>query len=201
MTSASLFLKNKYLLVLSVLVIFVAGFSAFVSMPRLEDPRIVNRNPLIVTLVPGASAERVEALVTEKLEDKLHQVLRLESVGQLAGGVAHNFNNALTAISGYSELLARRFSSEDPALRDLEQIQRVAERSAHLTRQLLACSRHEDVHPSIFNVNEAVESTRDLLSPLLPRTTGPRAPICERGPLPTRTDHHQPGDQCERRDA
>ena len=107
--------------------------------------------------------------VTEqrRLESQLQQVLRLESVGQLAGGVAHNFNNALTAISGYSELLARRFSSEDPALRDLEQIQRVAERSAHLTRQLLAFSRHEDVHPSIFNVNEAVESTRDLLSPLL----------------------------------
>ena len=107
--------------------------------------------------------------VTEqrRLESQLQQVLRLESVGQLAGGVAHNFNNALTAISGYSELLARRFSSEDPALRDLEQIQRVAERSAQLTRQLLAFSRHEDVHPSIFNVNEAVESTRDLLSPLL----------------------------------
>ena len=107
--------------------------------------------------------------VTEqrRLESQLQQVLRLESVGQLAGGVAHNFNNALAAISGYSELLARRFSSEDPALRDLEQIQRVAERSAQLTRQLLAFSRHEDVHPSIFNVNEAVESTRDLLSPLL----------------------------------
>ena len=107
--------------------------------------------------------------VTEqrKLEDKLHQVLRLESVGQLAGGVAHNFNNALTAISGYSELLARRLDAEDPAMRDLEQIQRVAEQSAHLTRQLLAFSRQEDVHPSVFNLNEAVESTRDLLSPLL----------------------------------
>ena len=56
MSSATLFLKNKYLLVLSVLVIFVAGLSALVSMPRLEDPRIVNRNPLIVTLVPGASS-------------------------------------------------------------------------------------------------------------------------------------------------
>ena len=80
MTSASLFLKNKYLLVLSVLVIFVAGFSAFVSMPRLEDPRIVNRNPLIVTLVPGASAERVEALVTEKLEEKLQEVSEIKEL-------------------------------------------------------------------------------------------------------------------------
>ena len=107
--------------------------------------------------------------VTEKvlLEEQIQQIMRLESVGQLAGGVAHNFNNALTAISGYSELLARRFKAEDPALRDLEQIQRVAEQSADLTRQLLAFSRKEHVHPSVFCVNEAVESTGDLLSPLL----------------------------------
>ena len=68
------------LLVLSVLVIFVAGLSAFVSMPRLEDPRIVNRNPLIVTLVPGASAERVEALVTEKLEEELQEVPEIKEI-------------------------------------------------------------------------------------------------------------------------
>ena len=80
MTSATLFLKNKYLLVLAVLVIFVAGLSALVSMPRLEDPRIVNRNPLIVTLVPGASAERVEALVTEKLEERLQEVPEIQEM-------------------------------------------------------------------------------------------------------------------------
>ena len=80
MSSATLFLKNKYLLVLSVLVILVAGLSALVSMPRLEDPRIVNRNPLIVTLVPGASAERVEALVTEKLEEQLQEVPEIQEM-------------------------------------------------------------------------------------------------------------------------
>ena len=107
--------------------------------------------------------------VTEQrqLEEQLHEILRLESVGQLAGGVAHNFNNALTAISGYSELLARRFDAEDPALRDLEQIQRVAEQSAQLTQQLLAFSRAEHLRPSVFCLNDSVESTRDLLSPLL----------------------------------
>lgn len=102
-----------------------------------------------------------------QLEEQLHQILRLESVGQLAGGVAHNFNNALAAISGYSELLARRFDAEDPALRDLEQIQRVAEQSAQLTQQLLAFSRAEHLRPSVFSLNDSVESTRDLLSPIL----------------------------------
>ena len=102
-----------------------------------------------------------------RLEDRIQEMQRLESVGQLAGGVAHNFNNALTAIYGYSELLARRFEATDPARRDLEQIQRVAEQSASLTRQLLAFSRKEQVRPSVFCLNDAVETTRGLLSPLI----------------------------------
>ena len=107
--------------------------------------------------------------VTEKqrLEEQLNEMLRLESVGRLAGGIAHSFNNALAAISGYSELLARRFDRTDPALRDLEQIQRVAEQSAQVTRQLLAFSRDDEVTPSVFNLNDVVESTHDLLSAVL----------------------------------
>ena len=101
------------------------------------------------------------------LERHLAESQRLRSTGQLAAGVAHNFNNALTAIYGYSELLARRFDAADPARKDLEQIQRVADQSARLTRQLLAFSRKEQVQPSVFCLNEAIEVTRDLLSPLI----------------------------------
>lgn len=71
---ATLFFRNRYLLWLSVGVILVAGFSSIQSLPRLEDPRIVNRGPLIVTPVPGASAERVESLVTEVLEEALDEI-------------------------------------------------------------------------------------------------------------------------------
>ena len=127
-----------------------------VSVIKNDDGR-----PLyVVAMVQDVTEQR-------QLEEQLHQILRLESVGQLAGGVAHNFNNALTAISGYSELLARRFDAEDPALRDLEQIQRVAEQSAQLTQQLLAFSRAEHLRPAVFSLNDSVESTRDLLSPIL----------------------------------
>ena len=107
--------------------------------------------------------------VTEqrRLEEQLHEILRLESVEQLAGGVAHNFNNALTAISGYSELLARRFDAEDPALRELQQIQLVTEQAAQLTHQLLAFSGTEHQRPTVLCLNDPIESTRDLLSPLL----------------------------------
>ncbi|ANM31073.1 hypothetical protein ABI59_18075 [Acidobacteria bacterium Mor1] len=79
---SALFLRNKYLLFLSIGVILVAGASALTSLPRQEDPRIANRNPLVITQVPGASAERVETLVTEKIENKLEElaeVKRLQS--------------------------------------------------------------------------------------------------------------------------
>lgn len=107
--------------------------------------------------------------ITEKsrLEEQLRQSQRLESVGQLAGGVAHNFNNALTAIIGYSELLGRRFDGHDAGLKDVEQIQRVAEQAATLTRQLLTFSRKDLVRPSVFCLNAAVETTSALLSPLI----------------------------------
>ena len=101
------------------------------------------------------------------IEDRLRKAQRLESVGQLAGGVAHNFNNALTAIIGYSELLGRRFDHQDDGRKDVGQIQRVAEQSASLTRQLLTFSRKEHVKPSVFCLNAAVEATTTLLSPLI----------------------------------
>ena len=102
-----------------------------------------------------------------QLEEQLRQTQRLESVGQLAGGVAHNFNNALAAIIGYSELIARRLDENDPILADVKLILAVAEQSASLTRQLLAFSRKERINPTVFDLNAAVESSRALLGPLL----------------------------------
>ena len=102
-----------------------------------------------------------------ELEEQLRQTQRLESVGQLAGGVAHNFNNALTAIIGYSELIARRLDADDPVLADVKLILKVAERSAEMTRQLLTFSRKEQIRPAVFDLNEAIESSRLFLEPLL----------------------------------
>jgi len=71
---STLFFRNRHLLALAVVVIAVAGGSALYTLPRQEDPRIVNRNPLVVTLFPGASAQRVEALVTENIEEALQEI-------------------------------------------------------------------------------------------------------------------------------
>ncbi len=69
-----IFFRNGYLLWISIVVILVAGLSALNGLPRLEDPRITNRNPLIVASYPGASPERVESLITEKIEEALQDV-------------------------------------------------------------------------------------------------------------------------------
>ncbi len=75
-----LFFRNGHLLTLSILVILVAGISAVTSLPRLEDPRIDNRNVLVITPYPGASAERVEALVTDVIEDELRQLHEIKEL-------------------------------------------------------------------------------------------------------------------------
>ena len=73
-------MENSHLLVLLIIIILVGGFSALNSMPRLEDPIITTRNATIITLVPGASAERVEAQVSEKIENALQEIAELKTI-------------------------------------------------------------------------------------------------------------------------
>lgn len=76
----SMFFRNGHLLVLSIVVLLVAGLSAIKNLPRLEDPRIDTRNVLIITAYPGASAQRVEALVTDVIEDELRQLHEINEI-------------------------------------------------------------------------------------------------------------------------
>jgi two-component system cell cycle sensor histidine kinase/response regulator CckA len=107
--------------------------------------------------------------VTERkqTEERLQEVLRLEAIGRLAGGIAHDLNNMLVAILGFSDLLARSFSPKDPRLEDVEQITRAASQSASLTRQLLAFARRELVRPRLLNLNEIVRYAVAMLRPVL----------------------------------
>ena len=76
----TVFYRNGHLLALAVIILLVAGVSALMNLPRIEDPRIALRNPIILTLLPGASAARVEALVTEKLEDRLEEIPEIKEI-------------------------------------------------------------------------------------------------------------------------
>jgi PAS domain S-box-containing protein len=100
-------------------------------------------------------------------EERLRQAHKMEAVGRLAGGVAHDFNNVLTAIFGYTDLLLEQFPDDDPRRSDVVEIRRSAERAAALTRQLLAFSRKQVLQPRILVLNEVLASLELLLLRLM----------------------------------
>jgi two-component system, cell cycle sensor histidine kinase and response regulator CckA len=107
--------------------------------------------------------------ITERkeAEQRLEEVLRLEAVGRLAGGIAHDLNNMLGAILGFSELLVRTFTVGDPRAADVEQIIGAAQRSAQLTRQLLAFARRELIQPRSLDLNQVVRGAEAILRPVI----------------------------------
>jgi len=102
-----------------------------------------------------------------KSEEQLKQSLKLESIGRLAGGIAHDFNNMLTAINGYSELTLRRLDENDPLRPNIEEIKKAGERSAELTKQLLAFSRRQMLQSKVLDINQVVSDTVLMLERLI----------------------------------
>jgi two-component system cell cycle sensor histidine kinase/response regulator CckA len=100
-------------------------------------------------------------------EAELRQAQKMEAVGRLAGGVAHDFNNVLTAIFGYADLLLEQFTADDPRRDDVMEIRRSAERAASLTRQLLAFSRKQLMQPRVLDLNDVIGSLHKLLERLI----------------------------------
>jgi PAS domain S-box-containing protein len=103
-----------------------------------------------------------------RLESQLLQSQKLESVGRLAGGVAHDFNNYLTVINGYCDLLLSRLAPDDPDRAGLVDVRRAGERAATLTRQLLAFGRQQILSPSPVSLNQIVSSIETMLRCLVP---------------------------------
>jgi hypothetical protein len=102
-----------------------------------------------------------------QLEEQLSHSQKMEAVGRLAGGVAGDFNNLLTVITGYSELLRGEFSVTSPLHRFAEEILYAAERAAALTRQLLAFSRGQAAQPKVLDLNGVLANMEPLLRRLL----------------------------------
>jgi len=103
----------------------------------------------------------------ERLESQLIQAQKMETVGRLAGGVAHDFNNMLSVILGYVDLAKLRLVKEHPVLKDIVEIEKAAVRSRDITAQLLAFSRKQIIVPTVINLNDLVVNTEKALSRLI----------------------------------
>jgi len=106
-----------------------------------------------------------------KIEQQLLQAQKMESVGRLAGGVAHDFNNMLSVILGYASLALMESDLTQPLRTKLEEIRKAAERSADLTRQLLAFSRQQTIVPKVLDLNGTVSGMFKMLQRLIGEDT------------------------------
>ena len=98
-----------------------------------------------------------------KLREQLLHSQKLETIGRLAGGVSHDFNNLLTVINGYSELLLSQLTSGDPMFDSLSEIRKAGERATALTKQLLVLSRRQFVPSTVLDINDVVNDVARML--------------------------------------
>ena len=105
-----------------------------------------------------------------RLKREVAQATKMQAIGQLAGGVAHDFNNILTAILGYCDLMLMRHTPGDSDYDDIQQIRSNSNRAANLTRQLLAFSRQQTLRPQVLQLPDVVSEVSNLLKRLLGET-------------------------------
>jgi PAS domain S-box-containing protein len=138
-------------------------FPIELSVSRIDDAAGVRFTAWIRDLTERRRTEDALRLS----EAQLRQAQKMEAVGRLAGGVAHDFNNVLTAIFGYADLVLDSLDAGDARREDVEEIKRAAHRAAALTRQLLAFSRKQVMQPRQVNLNGIIENLETLLLKLI----------------------------------
>ena len=136
---------------------FYSRFTAFVSTLSYGNLKLAR------TLEERKQAEEERV----KLLQQLTQAQKMESVGRLAGGVAHDFNNMLSVILGHAEMASLQVGPANPIYSDLQEIQKAADRSANLTRQLLAFARKQTIIPKVLDLNETVAGMLKMLQRLI----------------------------------
>ncbi len=116
---------------------------------------------------PGATIYALDTTELRTLKENFAQSQKMQAIGQLAGGVAHDFNNVLTAIIGYSDLLLANHRPTDPSFQDIMQIKQNANRAAGLVRQLLAFSRRQTLRPEVLQLGDVLSELQLMMRRLV----------------------------------
>jgi len=136
--------------------------------PRRFLPEEISLARSVADQVAGVLARLRLGAERQRLETQYYQAQKMEALGRLVGGVAHDFNNILTVINGYSELLLQRhLGPQHPIRREVEQILESGQRAALLTHQLLAFSRQQILQPRVLDLNHIVSNIEKMLRRLI----------------------------------
>ncbi len=137
------------------------------SVLRTRDDRTIPVRLSASSLRDGTSAGYVlvaqNLTERQRLELELRQAQKMEAIGRLAGGVAHDFNNMLSIILGYTEVLLDGLGEDEPSYEPLIEVRQAGQRSAELTQQLLAFSRQQTLEAVVVDVNEVLEGTTRMM--------------------------------------
>jgi PAS domain S-box-containing protein len=147
-------------------------FDAHYALDRTDGKRVllsVNGAPLRDSAgkISGAVFSLADITAQRQLQESFFQAQKMESVGRLAGGVAHDFNNMLSVINGYSEMLLNRMATGDPLRAEVKEILGAGRRSEMLVRQLLAFARKQTIAPVRMDLNKTVTTTLKMLSRII----------------------------------
>ena len=130
-------------------------------------PIVIEGRRCLAGFFRDITARKIAEEEREKLERQLLQAQKMESVGRLAGGVAHDFNNMLNIILGYTEMALDEIDQDQPLHQELKEVLNAAQRSAEITRQLLAFARKQTIAPVVLNLNDTIGGMLKMMQRLL----------------------------------
>lgn len=158
----------------------VSGSEPVLLMTRVGVPRLVEHSaaPIadgddvrgVVLVFRDVTQRRAQEDAARQAELRLREAQKLEAVGRLAGGVAHDVNNMMTVVTGYADLLLSELAEDDPNRGLVEELRQAGDRTAGITRQLLSFSRHRIPRPQVADVSALLSSIEGLLRQVLPPT-------------------------------
>ena len=132
---------------------------------------ILDKN-VMISLVWDVTDQKKAEKERYRLQDQLAQAQKMESIGRLAGGVAHDFNNIISIILGYAQLALTKIDPGDRLYKNMKEIETASLRSAELTRQLLAFARKQPVAPQVLDLDKTLEAMGGMLNRLIGEDVG-----------------------------